>query len=77
MHIKYLSIKMGTLGGAVAAVLPSFDTDNLIVSVCMAVIGAVVSFMVSLILKIYLKDRISKWLLRGKARSLSRKRKND
>ncbi|BAO56125.1 hypothetical protein [Nonlabens marinus] len=77
MPVKYLSIKAGTLGGAIAAVLPSFDTDDLITSVVMAVIGAVISFLVSLLLKIYLKDRITSRLLRGRNKSLSRKRKNN
>jgi ABC-type phosphate transport system permease subunit len=75
MSDRYFSTKIGTLGGAVAAVFPSIDANSLITSAVLAVIGATISFLVSLLLKIFLKERIRNKLLKRRTRSLSRKRK--
>lgn len=64
---RYMSTKVGTIGGTIATALHSTSADDLIGSAVVAVLGACVSFIVSLLLKIYLKN----WL---KSR-LRRKRK--
>jgi hypothetical protein len=67
MSQRYISTKVGTIGGTIATALHSTSAYDLIGSAMIAIFGACVSFIVSLLLKIYLKD----WL---KSR-LRRKRK--
>ena len=64
MPTKYLSTKVGTFGGTIAATVPSIDGQSFLTSAILAVFGATISFLVSLVLKVYLKDRIKKKLSR-------------
>lgn len=68
MPHRYMSTKVGTIGGTIATALHSTSADDLICSALVAVFGACVSFVVSLLLKIYLKD----WL-KSKFRRKSKK----
>lgn len=68
MRSSSISLKLGTLGGMLAATLPSLHRDKLFEAVVLAGVGACVSFVVSLVLK---------WLLkRLKARILKRRDPN-
>ncbi|MAM17463.1 MAG: hypothetical protein CME35_00660 [Gramella sp.] len=54
---------MGTLGGMLAATLPSLHRDKVFEAVVLAGLGACVSFVVSLVLKWLLK-RLKAWILK-------------
>ena len=63
MNSSSASLKLGTLGGMVAAALPSLQRDKLLEAVVLAGVGACVSFVVSLVLKVlfkYLQKRFFK-----------------
>jgi hypothetical protein len=49
------SVKAGTVGGTLAAIFLSVDYNEISKTVSMAAIGAVVSFIVSAILKIIIR----------------------
>ncbi|MEH6659270.1 hypothetical protein [Leeuwenhoekiella marinoflava] len=57
------SLKLGTLGGTLAAAFPSLQRDTLLEAVVLAGIGACVSFVVSLFLKVLFKC-FKKWFLK-------------
>ena len=59
------SLKLGTLGGTVAAALPSLQRDTLLEAVILAGIGACVSFVVSLVLKVLFKYLQKRFLKRS------------
>jgi len=59
---KYLSTKVGTIGGTLAASIPNVGTEDLLASGILAVFGACISFVVSLLLKIYFKNWLKKKL---------------
>ena len=55
MNSSSASLKLGTLSGTVAAALPSLQRDKLLEAVVLAGVGACVSFVVSLVLKVVFK----------------------
>ena len=63
MRSSSVSLKLGTLSGMVVAALPSLQRDKLLEAVVLAGVGACVSFVVSLVLKVlfkYLQKRFFK-----------------
>ena len=63
MRSSSVSLKLGTLGGMLAASLPSLHRDKVFEAVVLAGLGACVSFVVSLVLKVlfkYLQKRFFK-----------------
>ncbi len=62
MNTSTASLKLGTLGGTVAAAVPSIQRDTLLEAVVLAGVGACVSFVVSLFLK-WLFKALKTWLL--------------
>jgi len=65
MRGSTVSLKLGTLGGMVAAALPSLHRDTLLEAVVLAGVGACVSFVVSLVLK-FLFKALKAWILKTK-----------
>ena len=55
MSAKYVPLKLGTLGGSLAAALPTLYADELVKSVLLAMLGASVSFVVSFLWKMAFK----------------------
>uniref|UniRef100_UPI00404AE446 hypothetical protein n=1 Tax=Gelidibacter sp. TaxID=2018083 RepID=UPI00404AE446 len=53
-------MKIGTLGGSIASFVTAVDGNSFFTSAILAIFGATVSFIVSLLLKIYLKKHIKK-----------------
>lgn len=68
MQDSYLSTKIGTLGGTMAAVVPAIHQDSLISTAVLAVLGAAVSFVVSLTLNVFLKERITRLIMKIRGR---------
>ncbi|UBZ11040.1 hypothetical protein LDL79_02715 [Leeuwenhoekiella palythoae] len=62
MNTSTASLKLGTLGGTVAAAVPSIQRDTLLEAVVLAGVGACVSFVVSLFLK-WLFKALKTWFL--------------
>ncbi|HCQ77596.1 MAG TPA: hypothetical protein DIV44_12380 [Leeuwenhoekiella sp.] len=62
MSTSTASLKLGTLGGTVAAAVPSIQRDTLLEAVVLAGVGACVSFVVSLFLK-WLFKALKTWFL--------------
>ncbi|WP_167597761.1 hypothetical protein [Leeuwenhoekiella sp. ZYFB001] len=62
MNTSTPSLKLGTLGGTVAAAVPSIQRDTLLEAVVFAGVGACVSFVVSLFLK-WLFKALKTWFL--------------
>ena len=63
MNSSSASLKLGILSGMVVAALPSLQRDKLLEAVVLAGVGACVSFVVSLVLKVlfkYLQKRFFK-----------------
>ena len=63
MNTSTASLKLGTLGGTVAAAVPSIQRDTLLEAVVLAGVGACVSFVVSLVLKGLFKH-MKAWFLK-------------
>ena len=63
MSSSSASLKLGTLGGTVAAALPSLQRDPLLEAVVLAGVGACVSFVVSLVLK-WLFKHLKTWFMK-------------
>ena len=59
MPYRYFSIIMGTCGGTVLAVLPMIGSGDLVRTGILALVGALVSFSLSLSLKIVVKNIFS------------------
>lgn len=55
MEKGYLHSKFAVLGGAFASTVPSLGAEDFLVSGILAVFGAVISFVVSVILKYYFR----------------------
>ncbi|MEO2082280.1 MAG: hypothetical protein ABGW88_02160 [Leeuwenhoekiella sp.] len=55
MNSSSATLKLGILSGMVAAALPSLQRDKLLEAVILAGVGACVSFVVSLVLKVVFK----------------------
>ena len=66
MRSSSISLKLGTLGGMLAASLPSLHRDKVFEAVVLAGLGACVSFVVSLVLK-WLFKRLKAWILKRRA----------
>ena len=45
------SLKMGTLSGTLLSILPQLTTQDILVTVVLAMVGAITSFLVTLLLK--------------------------
>jgi hypothetical protein len=56
MHTN-LSIKVGTAGGTVLSIVPNIHSADVLKTVVLAAVGAVVSFSISWLLKWILKKR--------------------
>lgn len=52
-----ISTKVNTAGGVLLSVLPNLHSEDVLKTVVLAVVGAVVSFTVSLLLEIIIKKR--------------------
>ena len=52
-----LSIKMGTIGGTLLSMVPNIDSVDIYRTVILAVLGAAVSFFVTLVLKWLTKSK--------------------
>lgn len=63
MNSSSAALKLGTLGGMLAAALPSLQRDKLLEAVVLAGVGACVSFVVSLVLKCLFKH-LKNWFLK-------------
>jgi hypothetical protein len=50
-----ISVKTGTAGGTFLSVVPNLNSDDLIKTVVLAIVGAVVSFSISVLLKFITK----------------------
>lgn len=48
---------IGTFGGTVLSMTPNLNSEDLYRTIALAAIGAIVSFMVSLLLKVYFEHR--------------------
>lgn len=55
MEKGYLHSKFAILGGSFASTVPSLGAEDFLVSGILAVFGAVISFMVSVLLKYYFR----------------------
>lgn len=49
------STVMGTAGGTFLSVLPNLHSEDVLKTIILATLGAIVSFLISLILKIFIK----------------------
>jgi hypothetical protein len=56
MHID-ISTKINTAGGIFLSVVPNLYSEDILKTVVLASIGAIVSFLVSILLKIIMKKR--------------------
>ncbi|EAP86684.1 hypothetical protein CA2559_11628 [Croceibacter atlanticus HTCC2559] len=73
MPIRYLHTKVSVLGGTVLCTLPNLNDDELIATAVLAIFGATVSFVCSVLLKLYYKR--SKWHRLMKKYKKSKRRK--
>jgi len=48
---------VGTVGGTFLSIVPNLHSDDLIKTILLATVGAVISFTISLLLKILLKKK--------------------
>lgn len=56
--MKHLDLSFcGTVGGTVVSVLPILNSQEIMRTIALAVIGAVVSFIVSFLIKAYLNKK--------------------
>lgn len=61
MDIKHGQIWLGTAGGTVLSSLSLIRAEDILLTVILATIGAVVSFLISYILNLFLKPKIGKF----------------
>ena len=73
MPIRYLHTKVSVLGGTVLSTIHNLDGDELFSTAILAGFGATVSFVCSVILKLYYKR--SKWHRLMKKYKKSKRRK--
>lgn len=51
MFESNINLKAGTFGGTLLSIVPQLSTQDLLVTVILAMVGAITSFLVSLVLK--------------------------
>ncbi len=54
------SLTVGTLGGTFLSIIPNLNSEDVVKTILLATIGAVVSFIVSLLLRCILKKHSKK-----------------
>ena len=73
MPIRYLHTKVSVFGGTVVATIPNLNGDELFSTAILAGFGATVSFVCSVVLKLFYKR--SKWYRLMKKYKKSKRRK--
>ena len=68
MNYKEFPIAMGTASGTFLSSFAAFNVEDIFISTFLAILGAVISFMMSCILNLYVKPKLRQFRKKDKER---------